>query len=229
MPIPSTPGRFFGPDALAFLRDLSRHNDRPWFQENKGRYERAVQAPALRFIEAMAPKLARLSSHLVADARPFGGSMTRIYRDTRFSKDQSPYHTHIGIHFSHDQAGKEQNLPGFFFRLCPGESFVASGVWRPEPPALNRIRRAIVTSPTSWGRAVGNGVELGGESYVRVPPGIDPNHRYANDLRHKDFVAMLPFRDREISAPSFGRGFEAACRRLNPLNRFLAGALGIPW
>jgi uncharacterized protein (TIGR02453 family) len=225
----TTPPRFFGPEALGFLRELARHNNREWFQKNKSRYERSVQTPALRFIEAMAPRLARISPHIVAEARPFGGSLSRIYRDTRFSKDKSPYKTHVGIHFYHDRASGEEHLPGFFFHIAPGESIVYSGIWHPPPPELTKIRDAIVASPAAWGRVVGKGLEIGGDSYVRVPAGYDPNHRFADDLRRKDFFAGRPISDSVISGPTLGPTFEATCRAIDPLNRFLAQAIGVPW
>jgi uncharacterized protein (TIGR02453 family) len=225
----SAPSRSFGPDLFRFLRELARNNNRDWFQANKTRYENSVQEPALQFIRTMAPRLGRISPHVVAEARPFGGSLSRIYRDTRFSKDKSPYKTHVGIHFSHEDAKKGDNLPGFFFHLAPGDSLVASGIWQPAPPAAKRIRDAIVASPARWAKVLPKGVRLGGESYARVPAGYDKDHPYASDLCQKDFYASLPFTDAEIAAASFGSTFEAACRRLDPLNAFLATATGVAW
>jgi uncharacterized protein (TIGR02453 family) len=229
MPKRSVPESCFGPETLRFLRELARNNNRVWFQQNKGRYETDVQAPSIRFIEAIGPRLARLSQHVTADARPFGGSLSRIYRDTRFSKDKSPYKTHVGIHFAHDGATKGENLPGFFFHLAPGESMVASGIWHPAPPALRKIRDAIVASPGAWSKVLGSGLTIGGESYVRVPAGYDAHDRYADDLRRKDFYSAHPIVDAEISDPAFEVNFERVCRGLNPLNQFLAGAIGVPW
>jgi uncharacterized protein (TIGR02453 family) len=221
--------RFFGPELFKFLRDLERNNNREWFQRNKARYEAEVKAPALHFIEAMGPRLARLSPHVVADPRPFGGSLGRIYRDTRFSKDKSPYKSWVGIHFAHESATKEENLPGFMLVLYPGECGVSSGIWHPSPPDLKKIRDAIVASPGAWGKVLHKGTKILGESYVRVPAGYDPNERYSDDLRRKDFYAREPLADKAVSSPSFGSAFEGACRELNPLNQFLARALAIPW
>jgi uncharacterized protein (TIGR02453 family) len=226
---PRASPRFFGPDLFRFLKDLERNNNRPWFQKNKARYEATVQEPAVRFIEAMGPRLARISPYLVADPRPFGGSLSRIYRDTRFSKDKRPYKTHVGIHFSHEDATKERNLPGYFFHIGAGESSVYSGVWHPAPSDLAKIRDAIVASPTAWARVVDRGIEIDGESYVRVPAGYDAKHRFADDLRRKDFFAGREFVDRVIAGPRFVAAFEDACVGLAPLNRFLSGAMSIRW
>jgi len=220
---------FFGPEAFRFLRELAKNNNRPWLLANKARYESAVQAPALRFIQAMTPRLSEFSVHIVAEARPFGGALSRVYRDTRFSKDKSPYKTHVGIHFAHeDGASSGRNLPGFFFHLAPSESMVASGIWHPVPPDLVQIRDAIVADSTGWGKVLKGQIEIGGESYVRVPAGYDAGHPYADDLRRKDFYASRPFPDAAVVSGGFASKFEAACRELNPLNQFLADALGVP-
>src|SRR5258708_144587 len=93
---------YFTPGLFDFLRQLKRHNDRKWFQENKARYEADVRDPALQFIEAIGPGLRKISPHLVADPKPVGGSLFRINRDIRFSKDKCPCKTAVGIAFHHD-------------------------------------------------------------------------------------------------------------------------------
>jgi uncharacterized protein (TIGR02453 family) len=219
----------FSPGTLRFLRELGRHNNRAWFQEHKAEYESEIQRPALKFIAAIGPRLAKISPHLTADARPFGGSLSRIYRDTRFAKDKSPYKTNVGIHFAHDAAGKGDNFPGFYLHLAPGESMVASGIWHPDPPVLAKIRRAIVATPDTWGPTRKKGLGLGGELYARVPAGFDVAHRCADDLRRKDFYASRPFTDGQVSSPSFAQDFLVSCRSLAPLNAFLSEALQLPW
>jgi len=221
--------RFFTADTLRFLRELGNHNNRPWFEENKGRYQASIQQPALRFIEAVAPLIGKLSPHLVADARPFGGSLLRIYRDTRFSKDKSPYKTNVALHFFYDRGADRVGLPGFLFHIAPGESVVHSGIYHPEPALLRKIRDQIVASPNSWARVLRGNLEIGGDSYVRPPAGYDPGHRYADDLRRKDFYASVHISDATITGPHLDVAFGKACRRLDPLNRFLAGVIGIPW
>jgi uncharacterized protein (TIGR02453 family) len=94
----------FGPELFSFLADLRANNDRDWFAANRDRYEEQLLEPALEFINAFAPRLEKISPHFRADARPSGGSLFRIYRDTRFSKDKSPYKTNVGIHFRHERA-----------------------------------------------------------------------------------------------------------------------------
>lgn len=225
------PKGHFGPELFAFLRDLARHNDRAWFAANKERYERDARGPALRFISDFGAPLARLSAHFVADARPLGGSLFRIQRDTRFAKDKSPYKTQLGLHFRHSR-GRDAHAPGFYLHLAPGNVFAGAGVWHPDAPALAAIRRALVDEPTAWKKAVAGkrfraACALGGESLQRVPRGFAPDHPLADDLRRKDFIALAPFDERAVTAPDFLARFADFCRRAAPLNRFLAHALGL--
>jgi len=223
-------GAAFPEEALQFLAELRMHNDREWFAQNKARFEADVQAPAVAFIAQAGAKLRKLSPHVVADAKPFGGSLSRIYRDTRFSKDKSPYHTHLGIHFSHDAMGSnDAHLPGFFLHLEPGESAAYSGVWRPEPAALKAIRDAIVAKPAEWKKVTKKPVEPYGEALKRPPPGYDPSHPLIEDLKRKDFVGMISLTSKQLEGPNFTDAFVGACRAMDPLNSFLAKAMGVPW
>src|SRR5437660_5093902 len=121
-------GTHFSPGLFDFLRELRAHNNREWFQKNKARYEREAREPALRFIEDVGPQLRKLSTHLMADPRPVGGSLFRINRDIRFSADKSPYKTNIGVGFGHEGAGRSGAAPGLYLHLAPGESFGGGGV-----------------------------------------------------------------------------------------------------
>jgi Conserved hypothetical protein (DUF2461) len=93
-----TANGYFGPGLFRFLRDLKTHNERGWFEANKQRYKADVQAPLLRLITDLAPAIKEIGGGFIADPSPNGGSMMRIYRDIRFSKDKSPYKTHAAAH-----------------------------------------------------------------------------------------------------------------------------------
>ena len=136
---------------LHFLSELARHNNRKWFEANKARYEQDVRTPALEFIEAMSGPLARMSPHFRAEAKKVGGSLMRIYRDVRFSKDKRPYKTNVGIQFRHE-SGKDVHAPGFYFHVEPDEVFLGVGIWHPESDTLKKIRKAIDKDPTGWKR-----------------------------------------------------------------------------
>ncbi|MCI4321909.1 MAG: DUF2461 domain-containing protein [Thermoplasmata archaeon] len=220
----------FSPDLFRFFRDLERHNNRAWFQSNKPRYESTVLEPAVRFVKEVEPGMAKMSPHIVADARPYGGSVSRIYRDVRFSRDKSPYRTNVGIHFAHaESVSSEEHLPGVYLHLEPGESMVSAGVWQPSAAGLGQIRDRIVAKPKDWSRAILQAPLTSEEAYVRVPAGYDANHEFADDLRRKDFVTSLKFSDAEVTAPGFRKKFLDAALRTDPVNRFLAGALRVPW
>ena len=104
------------------------------------------------FIRAFQPHLKRISPYFVASDRRVGGSLMRVYRDTRFAKDGDPYKTNVGIQFRHEQ-GRDIHAPGFYVHVAPGECFLAVGLWRPEAEPLGRIRQAIVELPDRWRRA----------------------------------------------------------------------------
>ena len=91
-------------DTYAFLTELKEHNQREWFLKSKERYEEHVRTPALQFVSAAAPAMAKISQYLVADPRPSGGSLFRIHRDLRFSRDKTPYNPEIGIQIGHREA-----------------------------------------------------------------------------------------------------------------------------
>ena len=151
--MPTTTNRAsFGPELFSFLRDLRANNDRDWFAANRDRYDDQLLEPALAFIDAFASRLAKISPHFRADARPSGGSLFRIYRDTRFSKDRTPYKTNVGIHFRYELA-KDAHTPGYYLHLGPGEVFAGGGIWHPDTAAATRIREAIVADPQAWTRA----------------------------------------------------------------------------
>src|SRR3989449_8773869 len=95
---------YFTTEFFAFFRDLAKNNNKEWFTKNKERYENVVQEPSLRFIRDAGASLENISPYIVADARPFSGSLSRIYRDIRFAPDKSPNTTQVGIHFSDTQA-----------------------------------------------------------------------------------------------------------------------------
>jgi uncharacterized protein (TIGR02453 family) len=224
---------FFGPELFSFLSDLRANNDREWFAANRDRYEEQLLEPSLAFIEAFAPRLDKISPHFRADARPSGGSLFRIYRDTRFSKDKSPYKTNVGIHFRHERA-KDAYAPGYYLHIGPGEVFAGGGIWHPETAATTRIREAIVADPTRWTRATRTGafakrLELGGDTLKRVPSWADPEHPLADDLKRKDFFGWAKLSEDDVVAPGFVDEYAQICRAAAPLMQFLCDALDVPY
>ena len=107
---------YFTRGTFDFLRDLAENNDRDWFSEHRDRYDTQVKEPAQSFILAIGEELDRISPHLRADPRPVGGSLFRIHREVRLSKDKCPYKTHTGIQLRHS-AGKVAHAPGLYLHI----------------------------------------------------------------------------------------------------------------
>jgi len=185
-----------------------------------------VRDPLLAFIQAIGPPLTRISSHIVADARSSGGSLLRIYRDTRFSRDKTPYKTNAGLSFGLD-APRDFDAPGYYLHLAPGEVFMGAGIWRPSADALRAIREAIVKDPRGWKRARRSGLSHGEATLKRPPRGFDPDHPLIDDLKRLSFTAGVRFSERQACAPQFPARFVAACRGQAPLMKFLARAMGL--
>ena len=219
---------FVTPELFRFLRELSARNERSWFEANKSRYLARVRDPVLGLIAALAPKLIAISPHIVADPRPSGGSMLRIYRDTRFSRDKTPYKTNVGIRFGHG-AGKDIHGPGYYLHLAPGEVFMGAGIWHPDPDALRAVREAIVKDPQGWKRAQRSPLRHGEASLRRPPRGFDPEHPLVEDLKRTSFTVGREFTEGQACSPAFPALFTRACREEAPLMRFLAKAVGLPF
>ncbi len=222
---------YFNNDLFRFLAELAAHNNRDWFLAHKERYEESVRDPFLRFVTDLAPRLKKISPQFVADPRPVGGSMMRIYRDTRFSKDKSPYKTAVMAHFGHAHGG-DGATPAFFLRLRPKESSVGAGIWQPEPAALKQIRDAIVDDEKQWqkirsGRQLGRGCAMAGESLKRPPAGFAADHPYIEDLKRKDFAVTTPLDDKRVASAAFMDDVTDAFAQAAPFLKFLTGAIGL--
>jgi uncharacterized protein (TIGR02453 family) len=224
--------RSFSPSLFSFLHDLEANNDREWFAANKHRYERSVREPGIQFIQDFAPHLTRISPHFVADARPSGGSMFRIYRDVRFSHDKSPYKTNVGFQFRHE-AGRDAHAPGFYLHLEPGGVFAAAGLWHPDASTARSIREAIVDDTARWKKVTSKRFtdvfHLSGDSLKRPPAGMDPDHPLIEDLKRKDFIAMKTLTQKVATGDGFVREFAKLCTTAAPLMRFLCEAVGLPF
>lgn len=223
----------FTSELFTFLRALKRHNNRKWFQANKDRYEQYVREPFLKFIEDFRPRLHAISPHFLADPRPSGGSLLRIYRDMRFRPDQAPYQIMAAARFPH-LAWKQRHAPGFYLHLQPEKSFLGMGLWHPDPDTRAQVRDAIVSNSNLWKRATtsksfAKNSRLGGDSMKRLPPGYDPDHPFAVDLMRKDFTCWTEFSDKQVCSVSFLNDVIGACRVAAPFMEFLTRAVGLPW
>lgn len=227
------PEPHFGPELFDFLRELRENNSRDWFQDNKKRYEHDVKEPLLGFISDFGKKVPKISAHIRADPRPVGGSLFRIYRDVRFSKNKAPYKTHAAAQFRHKR-GKDVHTPGFYLHLEPDQVFAGGGIWHPDSASLKNIRQAMVDCPDDWrkaisGKAFQRDCELQGESLKRPPKGFDAEHPLIEDLKRKDFIAVQSFSEDAALQGDFLNTFVAFCRQTAPLMAFLTSALDVEW
>jgi uncharacterized protein (TIGR02453 family) len=230
---PQSPAPMFDRKTLAFLGELKRNNERAWFEANKHRYETTVLDPALAFIEAMAPKLERVSRHFTAIPKRSGGSLMRVYRDTRFSPDKTPYKTNIGIQFRHE-LGRDIHAPGFYVHIEPGGCFLGAGIWHPDADALQRIRNEIVARPDDWRRATRakrftEHFELAGDALLRPPRGFAADVPHLEDVKRKDFIAVSAFENDLVTGPDFAHTLALRFKATAPLVAFLCNALDLPF
>ncbi len=223
----------FSPALFKFLKDLAANNDRDWFQANKERYEDELREPARAFISDFGPQLRKISPHFRADPRKVGGSLFRIHRDVRFSKDKSPYKTHTGIQFRH-KAGKDAHAPGFYLHLEPGSCFAGVGIWHPDGESTKKIRSFLVENTSRWKRITGakrfrETFELTGDSLKRPPRGIDPDHPLIEDLKRKDFIGVHKISQKDITGPSFLTHYTDLCRTGSAFVKALCEAVGVDY
>ncbi len=223
----------FDPALFSFLTDLAANNDREWFQANKGRYEDDLLEPALAFVAAMAEPLEKLSPHFLAVPKKSGGSLMRIHRDTRFSKDKSPYKTNVGIQLRH-HLGKDVHAPGYYVHLDPDQVFLGVGIWHPDATALRGIREAIAEKPKAWTKARDDRTfkrhfHLGGDALKRPPKGFDPEHPLIEDLKRKDFIAVKELGHEDACKRTFTRSVATAFGAATPLMKLLCEAVDVPF
>jgi len=220
----TTPGfAGFKREAIQFLADLAANNERAWFQPRKADYERLLKEPMEALCVALADRFAARSIPLVADPRR---SLFRIYRDTRFSRDKSPYKTHVAASFAWPEHAHGN---GGYFHFEPGEMYMGGGMWRPEKALLDAFRAAVLAQPDRVRAALedpGFVAEFGSahadEELKRVPAGYPADHPLADMLRWKDVIFGRRLSDRDVLSPALpdvlADGYSAAL----PVFRFLA-------
>ncbi|MFT4924899.1 MAG: hypothetical protein ACI8WB_000989 [Phenylobacterium sp.] len=223
----------FSDQTFEFLRLLNANNNREWFNEHKPDYEAKVREPALEFITQMQPLLNDISSRFLATPKKVGGSLMRVYRDARFSKDKTPYKTNIGIQFRHFM-GKDVHAPGFYLHISETECFVGAGIWRPDGPALAKIRSFIDENPRAWLKAkeaseFASRFTLGGESLKRPPRGFTADHPQLEDLKRKDFIAIANLEPDAIKRDDVAQLCSEYFQSADAYMYYLCSALELPY
>ena len=184
----------FSKETTGFLTDLAGNNNRQWFGEHKDQFNRDVLEPARSFVGALGERLTELAPGIIADPRT-NGSIFRIYRDTRFGKDKSPYKTHLGI-FLWEGEGPKMECPGFYFHLEPPDLMLGAGIHLFSKSLLEEYRRSVVhpkhgPALVMTAMAVSESYNIGGLHYKRVPAGFDRDHPYAQFLLYNGLTAWV--------------------------------------
>ena len=223
------PTQYFTAATFKFQRDLAKNNNRAWFNANKERYEDVLRDPFLRLIEDMQAPLAKISRHYRADPRPSGGSLFRIYRDTRFRNDKTPYKTWAGARFGHERR-REIEAPSFYLHIQQRDSFAGGGLWHPEPPTLKKIREFLNENPAAWkkavhGKAFRERFEFWGEALTRPPRGFDPQHELIEDIKRRNFAAGAAIPDSIVLSDELLPTVVDTFKRIAPMIDYLCAAL----
>ena len=213
----------FPKEGLQFLRSLKRNNNREWFQKHRGNYEEHVKQPMAELIEALHDDFQQFAPEMTASPK---ASAYRIHRDTRFSKDKSPYKTHVAAVFPRSGMDKHQGA-ALYVHIATDELLVGGGLYMPLPEDLNAIRNHILENPKKFLNIVESKTfrrtfgELGGEQLTRVPRGFPADTPVAGYLRHKQFLAGRNFPPELATTSRFYRTLLETYKAMLPLIRFL--------
>ncbi len=227
----------FSPKAMTFLRGLKKNNRKEWFEEHRGDYETLLKQPLAQLIEDVDVRLATIIPEIIGSPKK---SSFRIHRDVRFSKDKSPYKTHVACWFFHRDAGHgvgseaAHGGAGFYFHMEPTGSFCGGGIWMPPRPALNKLRQALAEDPagfedivlsTGFKRRFG---KLSEEAVLtRTPRGFDAEHPAGAWLRFQSFTAGRPVSPEELQSAKLPDTLAKSYAAMAPFIRWLNGALGL--
>ncbi len=228
MPEPILTTRLF-----QFLRELGRNNNRDWFTQNKSRYEQDVRDAAVQLVAELQKPLSKAAPMLNPIAKGHGGSVLRIYRDTRFAKDKTPYKTNVGISIRH-QAGKDIHAPSIYIHLDAKECFIGAGCWRPDSQALAAIRTAIDKHPQKWIRVRDNKsfrseYHFAGDCLKTTPRDYPKDHPLIGDLRRVDFIAIAPLSIAQMTSDQVVAIVVDHVKKAKPWMTFLCDAIDIPY
>jgi uncharacterized protein (TIGR02453 family) len=213
----------FPKEGLQFLRTLKRNNNREWFQKHKSNYEEHVKQPMADLIEALHTEFQEFAPEMIASPKV---SAYRIHRDTRFSKDKTPYKTHVAAVFPPSGIGKHEGA-GFYVHIAPEELLIGGGLYMPLPEDLRAVRNYIFEDPkkflhivesTSFRQRFG---KVEGQQLARVPRGFPQEHPVAEYLRHKQFLASRTLPAERATTPGFYKTLVETFQAILPLIRFL--------
>jgi uncharacterized protein (TIGR02453 family) len=210
--------------SFEFLKALARHNNREWFNKNKQRYLDAHQE-MISFADGL---LAEMRKHDMIETPSGKDVLYRIYRDTRFSKDKTPYKTYWAGRF---KRATEKLRGGYYFQIGPGGSLAAGGFFNPDPADLLRIRQDIDYNYPDWKKLfsrkslAGTFEPIKGEKVMHAPRGFSKEHPGIGWLRHKQFYFRRSFSDQEVLAPGFLKELNQTFKNLRPYFDYMSEVL----
>ena len=216
----------FPPEGISFLRRLKQNNNRTWFAEHKPEFEEFVKMPMHSLIASLAQPMLAVAPEINVDTKK---SMFRIYRDTRFSKDKTPYKTHVAAVFH--PKGHWEASAGYYVHIKPNHIYVGGGIYMPNGEQLKSLRRAIAEKGDEFTAIVRErgfvkqfkGLE--GEKLQRAPLGFPADHAMIEWLKHKSFFTGVEWNVRECASPKFIDKIVKVYKDLRPLVKFLNDAL----
>lgn len=215
----------FPKEAIRFLRDLKKNNNRDWFLAHKQTYENEVKGSMIQFLEALQPEIKIVAPEMEVSPK----SIFRIYRDVRFSKDKSPYKTHIAAYISAGNMVHES--AGLYIHLDDRELWLGGGLYHPAPPQLKAVRTKIasdhkklrsIVQAAKFKKMFG---QLSGDKLTRVPKGFPCDHPAEDFLKHKDFVVLIKKPATDAAKPQIVQEAAVTFGAMMPLIRYLNDAL----
>lgn len=210
--------------ALDFLKLIKKNNNRDWFNANKDRYFTEHNA-IITFADSL---LHEMNKHDNIETESGKKSLHRIYRDTRFSKEKTPYKTNWSGSFS--RATKKLR-GGYYFHIEPGNSFIAGGFWGPEPKDLKRIREEIAADSGPLRKILKRKTfketfgALEGEQLKGSPQGFSSDHPDIDLLRYKQFIVVKKFSDKEVLRDNFMKEVNATFKKMRPFFDYMSEVL----
>ncbi len=210
--------------SLEFLKELKENNNREWFNARKEEFL-AQQAEIEKFADAL---LTNLNAHDLIETVSGKKSLSRIYRDTRFSKEKIPYKTNWSGGFSR---ATKQRRGGYYFHIESGNSFIAGGFWAPNADDMKRIRDDISFDPAPIRKILNSKSfistfgALQGEQLKTTPKGFDANHEAIDLLRYKQFLLIRSFSDDQVLSPSFLDDASETFRNMRPFFDYMSEVL----
>lgn len=219
----------FSPEALKFLKQLKKNNERDWFQPRKEKYDQILKQPFSDLIHDMAILAEKEKLRYYFDPKR---CLLRIYRDTRFSKDKTPYKTYIAGSFARTGIKKSVDRPGMYFQIEPNNTFVGGGLYIPDSQQIRKIREMVqkdhetleeILNHKDFKKLYGN--KLPGEKLKTHPRGYTPEHPQIEYLKLKEWYVGSKIDDKDILSPKLPHQLIKLFKVAEPFNQWIEAAL----